>query len=58
MAEKVRRLRVPDGVSVRTALVYAGTLSKGVRGSGYFDVLVPAETLLGLSGGEDGSSEG
>lgn len=58
MAEKVRRLRVPDGMSVRTALVYAGTLSKAVRGSGYFDALVPAETLLGLSGGVRGRGRG
>lgn len=47
VAEKVRRLRLPRGMSVRTALVYAGTLSKGVRGSGYFDALIPAEALLG-----------
>ncbi len=47
MAEKVRRLRLPRGMSVRTALVYAGTLSKGVRGSGYFVALIPAEALLG-----------
>lgn len=47
VAEKVRRLRLPRGMSVRTALVYAGELSKGVRGSGYFDALIPAEALLG-----------
>ncbi len=49
MAEKVRRLHVPAGMSVRTALVYAGALSKGVRGDGYFDALIPAEALLGLT---------
>ena len=49
MAEKVRRLHVPAGMSVRTALVYAGALSKGVRGDGYFDALIPAEVLLGLT---------
>ena len=49
MAEKVRRLHVPAGMSVRTALVYAGALSKGVRGDGYFDALIPAEVLLGMT---------
>ena len=49
MAEKVRRLHVPVGMSVRTALVYAGALSKGVRGDGYFDALIPAEMLLGMT---------
>lgn len=49
MAEKVRRLHVPAGMSVRTALVYAGALSKGVRGGGYFDALIPAEALLGMT---------
>ncbi len=49
MAEKVRRLHVPAGMSVRTALVYAGALSKGVCGGGYFDALIPAEALLGLT---------
>ena len=49
MAEKVRRLHVPAGMSVRTALVYAGALSKGVRGDGYFDALIPAEALLGMT---------
>ena len=33
-------------MSVRTALVYAGRLSKAVMGSGYFDAIVPAEKLL------------
>ena len=52
MAEKVRRLHVPAGMSVRTALVYAGVLSKGVRGGGYFGALIPAEALLGVGGGQ------
>lgn len=48
MQEKVARIKVPSGVSVRTALVYSGKLSKSVLGSGYFDSLVPIEVLLGL----------
>lgn len=46
--EKVARLRVPRGVSVRTALVYDGALAPEVAENGYFDYLVPVEKLLGL----------
>lgn len=34
------------GMSVRTALVYDGELSPGVREDGYFDFLVPVEALF------------
>ena len=44
--EKVRRLKVSSGLSIRTALVYAGELSEGVPADGYFDFIVPAEKLL------------
>lgn len=44
--QKVRRLAVKDGMSVRTALVYDGELSPGVREDGYFDFLVPVEALF------------
>ena len=44
--EKVRRLRAPRGLSVRTALVYAGELAPEVAERGYFDALVPVESLL------------
>lgn len=44
--EKVKRLRVPRGFSVRTALVYAGELAPEVVERGYFDALVPIEALL------------
>lgn len=44
--EKVARLKVRPGLSVRTALVYAGRLAKGVRSSGGFDAIVSAEMLL------------
>lgn len=49
-AEKVRRLQVRQGISVRTALVYDGVLAKGVRGSGFFDALISAAELLGRAG--------
>ena len=44
--EKVARMKVRPGLSVRTALVYAGYLAKSVRSSGSFDAIVSAEELL------------
>ena len=46
MAGKVQRLKVARGVSVRTALVYAGKLSPLVEAEHGFDILIPAEALL------------
>ena len=46
VAEKVRRLKVAAGVSVRTALVYDGRLSPRIEAEHGFDVLVPASLLL------------
>lgn len=46
MEEKVRRLKVGKGKSVRTALVYEGSLSQKVIDDGYFDFLVPVADLL------------
>ena len=45
--EKVSRLRVRKGVSVRTALVYQGELDAQVREDGYFSAIIDAESLLG-----------
>ncbi len=45
---KVRAIRRPDGVSVRTALVYDGHLSPLAASDGYFDAVVPFGKLLGL----------
>ena len=44
--EKVRRLRVPRGTSVRTVLVYDGVVAPEVEENGYFDYLVPVESLF------------
>lgn len=44
--EKVRRLQVRKGVSVRTALVYQGDLDPRVREQGYFSAIVSADELL------------
>ena len=46
VAEKVRRLKVRAGISVRTALVYDGRISKRVATDGFFDALVPLEALI------------
>ena len=46
--EKCRRLDRPNGVSLKTALVYEGELAPSVEADGYFDVVVPARRLLGL----------
>lgn len=46
VAQKLRRLKIRDGMSVRTALVYDGHLAKSVQGSGFFDALVPFSALL------------
>ena len=47
MQEKIDRLRVPRGKSVRSVLVYEGELAPEVVENGYFDYLVPVETLFG-----------
>ena len=44
--EKVRRLKVAKGVSVRTALVYDGRLSPRIEAEHGFDVVIPANRLL------------
>ena len=48
VAEKVARLNVRKGISVRTALVYDGELADVVRGDSYFDAIVSSRELLGL----------
>ena len=45
---KVKRIARPDGVSIRTALVYDGELSAFVETNGYFDALVPLKSVMGL----------
>ena len=40
------RLPLRRGLSVRTALVYDGELAPSVVRRGWFDFLVPADTLL------------
>ena len=44
--EKVKRLKLPQGQSVRTGLIYCGELDPEIDGRDDFDFLVPAEGLL------------
>lgn len=44
--EKVKRLKLPKGQSVRTGLIYAGELAAEIDGRDDFDFIVPAEELL------------
>lgn len=46
VSRKVANLRPRPGVSVRTALVYCGTLSPAVPAEGFFDILTDAHDLL------------
>ena len=51
VAEKIRRLPIRKGISVRTALVYDGNLDPAVGSLGFFDAIVSSRTLLGLGEG-------
>ena len=46
MARKIARIKVAEGVSVRTALVYDGRLSPRIEAEHGFDVVIPASRLL------------
>ena len=46
--QKIKRLPVRPGVTVRPVLVYAGELAKSVEADGYFDAIIPARKLIGL----------
>ena len=44
--EKRKRLRLPEGVTARTALVYDGHLAPSVEAEGYFDSIIEARSLF------------
>ena len=44
--EKVLRLPVNRGLSIRTTLVYDGTLDSRVETEGYFDFIIPFARFL------------
>lgn len=45
---KVSCISRPAGVSIRTALVFDGTIAPTVEANGYFDAIIPFPKLLGL----------
>lgn len=45
--EKIRRLKPPRNLSLRTALVYEGQLAPEIEIEGYFDFLIPFARLMG-----------
>ncbi len=46
MCEKVRRIRVPRGKAIKTALVYCGHLAPVVEAEGYFNAVVDVRDVL------------
>ena len=44
--DKIRKLKFSSGLSLRTALVYAGRLSPSVAADRFFDFIIPAERLF------------
>ena len=46
MTEKVRRIRVPRGKTVKTALVYSGELAPIVEAQGYFNAVIDIRDIL------------
>ena len=44
--EKIEKLRIPRGKSIRTVLVYDGDLAPEVAENAFFDYLVPVERLF------------
>ena len=47
---KLERLKVRRGVSVKTALIYEGHLAPSVEADGFFDAIVPFESVLKRKG--------
>ena len=48
MEGRVAKIPRRRGCSIRTAIVYEGTLAPIVEAQGYFDAIIPFRTLLGL----------
>lgn len=46
MIEKVRRVRIPRGKVVKTALIYSGRLAPIVEAQGYFNAVVDVCDIL------------
>ena len=48
MTEKLSRFPKRKGISLRTALVYEGTLDEAVAQDGFFDAISPFSSILGV----------
>lgn len=46
--QKIDRLPLRKGLSVRPALVYEGELAPSVTGCGFFDAIIPVEKMLNI----------
>jgi hypothetical protein len=46
--EKIQKLRIPRGKSLRSVLVYDGDLAPEVEENAFFDYLVPIERMFGM----------
>ena len=44
--EKMNRLKLPKGVSVRPVLIYSGDLNPGIEEDGFFDRILHFDELL------------
>ncbi len=47
--EKIERLKLPKGYTVRPVLIYSGALASGVKKDGYFDKIIDFDKLLTTS---------
>jgi hypothetical protein len=47
--EKIERLKLPKGYTVRPVLIYSGVLASGIEEDGYFDNTLDIEKLLTTS---------
>ena len=56
--EKIKRLGVPKGVTVRKVLIYSGKLDQALQDSIYFDREVNVDEFLDKSGAAHGTLEG
>jgi hypothetical protein len=49
MQEKIERLKLPKGYTVRPVLIYSGVLASGIEEDGYFDNILNFDKLLTTS---------
>ena len=47
--EKIERLKLPKGYTVRPVLIHSGVLASGIEEDGYFDNILDFDKLLTIS---------